>query len=101
MCLRTLGYGFGFLFPPGAARVPGMDRPNGGAYKIFMRFASRIGKLKERMVWIEALDFILFRWRGQNAAASAQDRRACVNRRGQMTHAGLAAMAVAARLGPA
>lgn len=38
---------------------------------------------------------------GQNAAASSQDRRACVIRRGQMTHAGLAAMAVAARLGPA
>jgi len=38
---------------------------------------------------------------GQNAAAPTQDRRACVKRRGQMTHAGLAAMAVAASLGPA
>jgi hypothetical protein len=38
---------------------------------------------------------------GQNAAASAKDRRAFAKRRGNMTHAGLAAMAVAARLGPA
>ena len=38
---------------------------------------------------------------GQNAAASAKDRRAFARCRGQMTHAGLAVMAVAARLGPA
>lgn len=38
---------------------------------------------------------------GQNAAASAKDRRAFAKRRGQMTHAGLAMMAVRARLGPA
>jgi len=38
---------------------------------------------------------------GQNAAASAKDRRAFTGRSGQMTHAGLAVMAVRARLGPA
>jgi hypothetical protein len=38
---------------------------------------------------------------GQNAAAPVKDRLAFAGRRGQMTHAGLAAMAVAARLGPA
>jgi|ERR1700722_8789836 len=38
---------------------------------------------------------------GQNAAAPAKDRRAFAGCRGQMTHAGLAVMAVAARLGPA
>jgi hypothetical protein len=38
---------------------------------------------------------------GQNAAAFAKDRRAFAVRRGQMTHAGLAMMAVRASLGPA
>jgi hypothetical protein len=38
---------------------------------------------------------------GQKAAASAKDRRALARCRGYMTHAGLAVMAVAARLGPA
>jgi hypothetical protein len=38
---------------------------------------------------------------GQNAAASTKDRRAFAGCRGQMTHAGLALMAVKARLGPA
>jgi hypothetical protein len=38
---------------------------------------------------------------GQNAAAPAKDRRAFAGGRGYMTHAGLAVMAVAARLGPA
>jgi hypothetical protein len=38
---------------------------------------------------------------GQNAATFAKDRRAFAGRRGYMTHAGLAMMAVRARLGPA
>jgi hypothetical protein len=38
---------------------------------------------------------------GQNAATFAKDRRAFTGRRGYMTHAGLAMMAVRARLGPA
>lgn len=39
--------------------------------------------------------------RGQNAAAPSEDRRASAGGRGYLTHAGLAAMAEAARLGPA
>src|SRR5260370_13793556 len=54
-------------------------------------------KLRNRSPWWA----LKFRGGGQNAAAPSQDRRACVSRRGQMTHAGLATMAVAASLGPA
>jgi len=50
---------------------------------------------------LRATQILVQKISGQNAAASPKDRRPLAKRRGYMTHAGLAVMAVAARLGPA
>ncbi len=73
-----------------------------------MRFETPTGKLKERIAWIKALYCpaqIGARFKTEKVKMPRRPRQTggagALSRRGRMTHAGLAAMAVAASLGPA